>query len=217
MEGYLAVPVISRTGEVIGGLFFGHKDVGVFTAKDESAIAIMASQAAIAIDNARLFEARAHAETRAEAARAQAEDASRLKDEFLAVVSHELRTPLSAMVGWLRMLDAGLVDDERRAKALATISRNADALHQLVDDLLDVFPRDQRQDADRGPAARSRRRDSLVDRRGPPCRRGEADQADDGARPQRVRGDAWRRGPDPASGVEHRGSNAVKFTPRGGK
>ena len=135
---YLAVPVVSRTGEVIGGLFFGHKEVGAFTARDEEAIAIMASQAAIAIDNARLFQKVKGLEEREKAARAQAEEASRLKDEFLAVVSHELRTPLSAMVGWLRMLDAGLVDDERRAKALATISRNADSLHQLVDDLLDV-------------------------------------------------------------------------------
>lgn len=135
---YLAVPVISRTGDVIGGLFFGHKEVGVFTARDEHAIAIMASQAAIAIDNARLFAQVKALEVREKAAREQVEEASRLKDEFLAVVSHELRTPLSAMLGWLRMLDAGLVDDERRVKALETISRNADSLHQLVDDLLDV-------------------------------------------------------------------------------
>lgn len=135
---YLAVPVISRTGEVLGGLFFGHKEVGVFTARDEHAIVIMASQAAIAIDNARLFARVKALEEREKVARAQAEEASRLKDEFLAVVSHELRTPLSAMLGWLRMLDAGLVDDERRTKALHTISRNADSLHQLVDDLLDV-------------------------------------------------------------------------------
>lgn len=135
---YLAVSVVSRTGEVIGGLFFGHKEVGVFTARDEEAITIMASQAAIAIDNARLFQKVKALEEREKAAREQAEEASRLKDEFLAVVSHELRTPLSAMVGWLRMLDAGLVDDDRRAKALSTISRNANSLHQLVDDLLDV-------------------------------------------------------------------------------
>jgi signal transduction histidine kinase/ActR/RegA family two-component response regulator len=135
---YLAVPVISRTGEVLGGLFFGHKEAGVFTERDEGAIKIMAQQAAIAIDNARLFAKVKALEIAEKAARAQAEEASRLKDEFLAVVSHELRTPLSAMLGWLRMLDAGLVDEDRRTKALGTISRSADALHQLVDDLLDV-------------------------------------------------------------------------------
>lgn len=57
MRSYLAVSVIARSGEVIGGLFFGHSEAGVFNARTEQAIVGIAAQAAIAIDNARLYEA----------------------------------------------------------------------------------------------------------------------------------------------------------------
>lgn len=57
VRSYLAVPVISRTGEVIGGLFFGHGDVGVFDEASERGLAGLAGEAAVAIDNARLFAA----------------------------------------------------------------------------------------------------------------------------------------------------------------
>lgn len=68
----------------------------------------------------------------------QAEESSRLKEEFLATISHELRTPLSAILGWARMLRLGQLSPENSAKALDTIERNARAQAQLVDDLLDV-------------------------------------------------------------------------------
>ena len=68
----------------------------------------------------------------------QAEESSRLKEEFLATISHELRTPLSAILGWARMLRMGQLSPENSAKALDTIERNARAQAQLVDDLLDV-------------------------------------------------------------------------------
>ena len=68
----------------------------------------------------------------------QAEESSRLKEEFLATISHELRTPLSAILGWARMLRLGQLSSEHTAKALDTIERNARAQAQLVDDLLDV-------------------------------------------------------------------------------
>ena len=68
----------------------------------------------------------------------QAEESSRLKEEFLATISHELRTPLSAILGWTRMLRMGQLSEEKAAKALDTIERNARAQAQLVDDLLDV-------------------------------------------------------------------------------
>ncbi|RUX32398.1 response regulator [Mesorhizobium sp. M2A.F.Ca.ET.042.01.1.1] len=57
VRSYLAVPVVSRSGEVIGGLFFGHSELGVFGERSEQALAGLAGEAAIAIDNARLFEA----------------------------------------------------------------------------------------------------------------------------------------------------------------
>ena len=68
----------------------------------------------------------------------QAEESSRLKEEFLATISHELRTPLSAILGWARMLRLGQLSTENATKALDTIERNARAQAQLVDDLLDV-------------------------------------------------------------------------------
>lgn len=68
----------------------------------------------------------------------QAEESSRLKEEFLATISHELRTPLSAILGWARMLRLGQLSEENAIKALDTIERNARAQAQLVDDLLDV-------------------------------------------------------------------------------
>jgi PAS domain S-box-containing protein len=78
------------------------------------------------------------ARTEAEAARAQAEEASRLKDEFLATVSHELRTPLNAILGWARLLNGGRLDAEQTALGLVTIERNAHAQARLVEDLLDT-------------------------------------------------------------------------------
>ena len=145
VTSYLAVPVISRSGEVLGGLFFGHPDPGVFTERDEIVVSGLASQAAVAMDNARLYEAAKKARAEAERAASdnerlyrQAEESSRLKEEFLATISHELRTPLSAILGWARMLRLGQLSPEDSTKALETIERNARAQAQLVDDLLDV-------------------------------------------------------------------------------
>jgi PAS domain S-box-containing protein len=71
-------------------------------------------------------------------ARDRAEEATRLKDEFLATVGHELRTPLSAILGWGRMLQGGLLDQTKATKAFDVIVRNALAQSQIIDDLLDV-------------------------------------------------------------------------------
>jgi CheY-like chemotaxis protein len=69
---------------------------------------------------------------------AAAEDANRVKDEFLAVLSHELRTPLNAILGWARILRAGTLPPEDMPRALETIERNAHVQAQLIEDLLDV-------------------------------------------------------------------------------
>src|SRR5829696_3632743 len=145
VTSYLAVPVISRSSEVIGGLFFGHAEVGVFSERHERIIEGLAAQTAIAIDNARLFEkaqqAIADRETllaREKNAREQAEFASRSKDEFLSLLSHELRTPLNAIMGWTRMLTSTQLAPEAVSTALETIDRNAKLQSRLIDDMLDV-------------------------------------------------------------------------------
>ena len=145
VTSYLAVPVVSRSGEVLGGLFFGHPKAGVFTERHERIIEGLAAQAAVAMDNARLFEAvqkaRAEAETSAaekERLYREAQESSRLKDEFLATISHELRTPLTAILGWAHMLRTGQFVGDSALKACETIERNARAQAQLIDDLLDV-------------------------------------------------------------------------------
>ena len=142
---YLAVPVISRLGEVLGGLFFGHPEAGVFTERHERIVAGLAAQTAVAMDNARLYEAarrgREQAETAAEENERlyrETQEANRLKDEFLAMLSHELRTPLTAILGWAHMLRTGQFDEHNIASAYETIERNARAQAQLIDDLLDV-------------------------------------------------------------------------------
>ena len=71
-------------------------------------------------------------------AREDAEEASRLKEEFLATVSHELRTPLNAVVGWSRLLRAGQLDPPAASHAIEIIERNALMQKQIVEDLLDV-------------------------------------------------------------------------------
>jgi PAS domain S-box-containing protein len=71
-------------------------------------------------------------------ARADAEKANRLKDEFLATLSHELRTPLNAVIGWSRMLNSGRLDRENSLHAQEVIERNAWAQKQIIEDILDV-------------------------------------------------------------------------------
>ncbi len=145
VRSYLAVAVRSRSGEVIGGLFFGHSRPDVFTERSEKLIVGVAAQAGVAIDNARLYDdARKASDERQllleseRAARTSAEKMSEIKDEFLATLSHELRTPLNAILGWSQILRTSARDPIGYHKGLETIERNARAQTHLIEDLLDM-------------------------------------------------------------------------------
>ena len=75
---------------------------------------------------------------REHAARTQAEEATRLKDEFLANLSHELRTPMNAIIGWTHLLKTGRLDEAQRQRAMESIDRGARSQAKLIEDLLDV-------------------------------------------------------------------------------
>ena len=124
VRSFLGAPVKSRSGEVFGALLFGHSQPGVFTPQHERLIGGIAAWASLALENARLY--------------VRAQDASRLRDEFLATLSHELRTPLNAILGYARMIRSGLVTGEKQTRAVETIERNATSLTQIVEDVLDV-------------------------------------------------------------------------------
>jgi PAS domain S-box-containing protein len=145
VRSYLAVPVISRSGEPMGGLFFGHARPGVFTERAQRLVSGIAAQAAVAIDNARLYEETKRVALERErlveaerAARNEIARVSRLKDEFLATLSHELRTPLNAILGWARVLVRKKEDGPLRDRGMEAIERNAVAQARLIDDLLDM-------------------------------------------------------------------------------
>jgi signal transduction histidine kinase len=89
-------------------------------------------------DRKRAEKERAESLLRAQDAQAKAEEANRLKDEFLAIVSHELRAPLTAMLGWVTLVRGKRLDKESKDRALETVERNARTQKKLVEDLLDV-------------------------------------------------------------------------------
>jgi len=89
----------------------------------ETALEI-AQRAGAAVQNARLYRA--------------AQEANRIKDDFLATLSHELRTPLNAILGWARMIERGVLPPDRAAHGIASIRRNADAQSRLIGDILDI-------------------------------------------------------------------------------
>lgn len=120
---YLAVPVISKTGGVIGGLLYGHPESGVFTAEHELLVVNIAAQAAVSLDNSKLFE--------------QVKSLSDKKDEFIALASHELKTPLTTIKGYLQVL-AKREQDNLSELFLNKSLNQVDKLNTLVEDLLNM-------------------------------------------------------------------------------
>jgi len=118
-------------GRIVGTIEVQSYKIAAYKEAHATAMRMAANLAAVAIENARLL-------ARETEARAEAEESNRLKDEFLATVSHELRTPLTAILGWARMLDSENLDVEQKRRALKTIQRNAKAQAEIVNDILDV-------------------------------------------------------------------------------
>ena len=121
----------SSRARAIGVLAF-HFTVPVNFDDDYQALLVSVAQhCAQALDRARLYES-------TQRARAEAENANRIKDEFVSIVSHELRTPLNAMLGWTSMLQSGIARRrDKSARALQSIHDNASRQAQLIEELLD--------------------------------------------------------------------------------
>lgn len=120
---YLAVPVVSATGNVLGGLFFGHPEPGMFKAEHEDLVVSLASQTSVALDNSKLFE--------------EVKELSRKKDEFIALATHELKTPLTSMSGYMQLLQKKITDEKNAVFIDKAISQLA-KLNTLITDLFDI-------------------------------------------------------------------------------
>ena len=119
------IVAIRARGRTLGALTFATAESGRRYGPDDLALAEdLAHRAALAVDNARLY--------------AEAQEANRVKDEFLATVSHELRTPLSSMMNWVALLRQGKIGPEQVTRGLDVLQRSGEAQARLIDDILDV-------------------------------------------------------------------------------
>jgi PAS domain S-box-containing protein len=121
---YMCVPLTVQ-GKAIGAITFVSAESGRQYSDDDVRFAReLAARASLAVENARAYE--------------RANEASRLKDEFLATLSHELRTPLNAVLGYARMMRTQTVSEKKAQGVWDVVERNATALKQIIEDVLDV-------------------------------------------------------------------------------
>jgi signal transduction histidine kinase/ActR/RegA family two-component response regulator len=140
-----STPLITGSGNIIGVLSVHFRQPHRPSNRETRLIDLYARMASDIIENAQLhhqmqqeLRERETLLVREHAARAEAETANRMKDEFLATVSHELRTPLNAIIGWSHMLRHDHLNEATMARAFETIERNAKSQAQLIEDILDV-------------------------------------------------------------------------------
>lgn len=138
VKSYLAVPIVSRLGKVIGSLFLGHEEPGIFTDREEKLVIGLAAQAAIAMDNAHLYR--------------QSQDAIKAREQFLSIASHELKTPLTTLQLQIESLrraitknDAEQTLPQRFKFAIDTCYQQATRLSNLIEVLLDISHIDAKQ------------------------------------------------------------------------
>ena len=121
--GCLAAPMTGRDGRNLGLIEVADKIDNAFTEDDKAILVQLAQMAAVALENIVFAEAR---------------EANRIKDEFLATLSHELRTPLTAILGWAQLLRTEALGPEEVSNGLEIIERNVLVQTKLIEDLLDV-------------------------------------------------------------------------------
>lgn len=149
VRSYLAIPVASRSGEIIGGLFFGHEDIGVFSERSERVMAGLAAQAAIAIDNARLFQTVQRANQTLEERVAErtrelerANDALRQAQKMEAIgqltggIAHDFNNLLTVIQGSAELLGRPDLPEEKRARYIAAIADTSERAARLTSQLL---------------------------------------------------------------------------------
>jgi PAS domain S-box-containing protein len=112
-------------------------EIGLSPFQSDGTVFVLAAITDIT-ERKRAEDERAQLLAREQAARQEVERTNHLKDEFLATLSHELRTPLNAIVGYARMLRSGAMDQAKHPQVFEKIDRNAMALTQIVEDVLDV-------------------------------------------------------------------------------
>jgi PAS domain S-box-containing protein len=152
MSAYLATQIaavicvpLQKDGRFVACMAVHQRAPRLWTSAEVELVQLVANLCWESIERARVMRALQESEERLQAlyvqeqaARAEAEQASRLKDEFLATVSHELRTPLTPILGYGELLQARRRDEEYVARAADKIVRSARSQAQLIDDLLDV-------------------------------------------------------------------------------
>ena len=136
LNSFAGYPLLASDDRLIGVLgMFSRQSLEQETLH---ALSSVATTLVLGIERKRGEDERIALLEREQQARRDAEDASRLKDDFLAMVSHELRAPLTAILGWAQMLRSGTLEKASAEKALLTIERNAKSQAHLVGDLLDA-------------------------------------------------------------------------------
>jgi K+-sensing histidine kinase KdpD len=131
VRSLLAIPIIARTGDLVGGLFLFHSQPGRLSDYDQRLAIGLARRASVILGNARLY-------SEAQEIQDQLRAMNQAKTEFIGVMSHELRTPITTIYGGARLLQnrRKSLPEESTAEMIASIEEEAERLYRLVEDLL---------------------------------------------------------------------------------